>query len=124
MYKIHYGMVHSYKFVLTVIDNIYIGKKNANFVWQWVQIHILLIYSSKKVLHHLYYINIFRKILQTARKITYVYWKNSLVMTADRNSDKTSIILFLLLQSRNWGDVCNLTHFEKITTFEILLTFR
>ena len=34
MYEIHYGMVHSYKVVLTVIDNIYIGKRNADFVWQ------------------------------------------------------------------------------------------
>ena len=30
----------------------------------------MYIYSSKKVLHHLYYIHVFPKILQTYRKIT------------------------------------------------------
>ena len=34
---------------------------------------LLFIYSSKKVLHHLYYIFVFPKILQTSRKITKVY---------------------------------------------------
>ena len=41
-------------------------------------------------------------------------------MTADRNSDKTCIILlFLLLQSKDLGDVGNWTHFAKVITIEI-----
>ena len=45
-------------------------------------------------------------------------------MTADRKSDKPcTILLFLLLQSRDLGDGGNWTHFAKVTTFEILLTF-
>ena len=65
------------------------------------------------------------KILQTARKITYVYWYIYLVMTADQNSDKTCIILlFLLLQSRSWDDGGNWTPFAKVTTLKMLLTFR
>ena len=35
---------------------------------------IFEIYSSKKVLHHLYFIHVFPKILQISRKITKVYW--------------------------------------------------
>ena len=79
-------------------------------------INILL----KKILHHLYYVYIFPNILQTARKITYDYWYIYLVMTADRNSDKTYIILlFLLLQSRDWVNWGYWTPFAKVTTFRI-----
>ena len=48
-----------------------------------------ILYSAK-VLHHLFYINISPKILQTvtARKIDYFYWQNTLVMTADRRWSK------------------------------------
>ena len=39
-------------------------------------------------------------------------------MTADRNSDKTGIILlFLLPQSREWGDGGKWTHNAKVTIF-------
>ena len=41
--------------------------------YNWIDVGWHL-YSSKKVLHHLYFIHVFLKILQTARKITTVYW--------------------------------------------------
>ena len=37
-------------------------------------IFCLSIYTSQKVLHNLYYIQMFSKFLQTSRKITEVYW--------------------------------------------------
>ena len=46
-------------------------------------------------------------------------------MTADGNSDKTyMVLLFLMLQSRDWVDGGNIPNFSKITPFEILLTVR
>ena len=39
-YEIDYDLVCSFNVLLTEIDNIFIGKRNADYVWQLVPIHI------------------------------------------------------------------------------------
>ena len=39
-YEIHYDLARSFKVLLTEIDNIFIGKRNAEYVWQAFPIHI------------------------------------------------------------------------------------
>ena len=39
-YEIDYDLVGSFNVLQTEIDNIFIGKRNADYVWQSVPIHI------------------------------------------------------------------------------------
>ena len=72
----------------------------------------------------------FPKILQNARKIYYVYWYNSLVVSNHQNSDKTSHHFTLKFHHatieglRRGGGGGKCPNIAKVTTFEILPTLR